>query len=71
MDLGLADRVYVPTGASLGLGLASARYLVDDRARAVVSSPSADRVEAAVSALGGPARARVMLPVDGGILRTP
>jgi 3-oxoacyl-[acyl-carrier protein] reductase len=57
MDLGLADRVYVLTGASRGLGFASARCLVDDGARVVVS-PSADRVEAAVSALGGPSRAR-------------
>jgi len=58
MDLGLADRVYVLTGASRGLGFATAQCLVDDGARVVVSSPSPDRVEAAVSALGGPAYAR-------------
>ena len=37
MDLGLADRVYVITGASRGLGLASARALVAEGARVVVA----------------------------------
>jgi 3-oxoacyl-[acyl-carrier protein] reductase len=52
MDLGLADRVYVLTGASKGLGFATARSLVADGAKVVVSSRSAQSVEAAVAELG-------------------
>ncbi|MGY1721242.1 MULTISPECIES: SDR family oxidoreductase [unclassified Blastococcus] len=52
MDLGLGGRGYLLTGASRGLGFATARALVDDGARVLVSSRSADSVDAAVSALG-------------------
>lgn len=52
MDLGLADRVYVVTGGTKGLGFATARCLVGDGARVVVSSRSSSSVDAAVSALG-------------------
>jgi 3-oxoacyl-[acyl-carrier protein] reductase len=61
MDLGLADRVYVLTGASRGLGFATAQALVADGARVVVSSRDADRVTAAVEHLGGPAHAVGMI----------
>ncbi|HEY8452013.1 MAG: SDR family oxidoreductase [Micromonosporaceae bacterium] len=54
MDLGLKDRVYVLTGASRGLGFATARELVADGARVVISSRDKDRVAAAVDELGGP-----------------
>jgi 3-oxoacyl-[acyl-carrier protein] reductase len=57
MDLGLADRVYILTGASKGLGYATAQALVADGARVVVSSRSEEQVRAAVAALGGPGRA--------------
>ncbi|MGC3861634.1 SDR family oxidoreductase [Micromonospora chersina] len=57
MDLGLADRVYVLTGASDGLGFATAEQLVADGARVVISSRAPDRVAAAVETLGGPERA--------------
>ena len=53
MDLGLKDQVYVVTGASAGLGFATAQVLVEEGARVVVCSRSADRVDAAVSLLGG------------------
>jgi 3-oxoacyl-[acyl-carrier protein] reductase len=53
MDLGLGGRGYLLTGASRGLGLATARALVDDGARVLVSSRSAASVDAAVTALGG------------------
>jgi len=55
MDLGLKDRVYVLTGASRGLGYATAAALVADGARVVISARDADRVAAAAEALGGQA----------------
>ncbi|WP_433829582.1 SDR family oxidoreductase [Actinoplanes sp. CA-015351] len=57
MDLGLAGRVYILTGASRGLGFATAQALVDDGARVVISSRSADHVAGAVADLGGPEHA--------------
>ncbi|MEV6490257.1 SDR family oxidoreductase [Actinoplanes sp. NPDC051633] len=52
MDLGLADRVYVLTGASRGLGFATAQSLVADGARVVVSARDKARVDDAVARLG-------------------
>src|SRR4051795_10585763 len=52
MDLGLGGRGYLLTGASRGLGFATARALVDDGARVLISSRSAEAVDAAVSSLG-------------------
>ncbi|GAB1690598.1 SDR family oxidoreductase [Krasilnikovia sp. M28-CT-15] len=57
MDLGLADRVYVLTGASRGLGFATAQALVADGAKVVVSARDDARVNAAIAQLGGPAAA--------------
>ncbi|GAB3297552.1 SDR family oxidoreductase [Parasphingorhabdus pacifica] len=56
MDLGLSGRCYLITGASKGLGFATARALVDEGANVVVSSSSEANVTAAVSALGDGAR---------------
>jgi 3-oxoacyl-[acyl-carrier protein] reductase len=53
MDLGLGGRSYLLTGASRGLGFATARALVDDGARVLISSRSADKVDAAAKELGG------------------
>lgn len=63
MDLGLADRVYVLTGASRGLGFATAQALVADGARVVISARDPDRVAAATDALGG-AGAAAGVPAD-------
>lgn len=52
MDLGLKDRVYIVTGASRGLGRATARALVAEGACVVVSSRSEVNVAAAVADLG-------------------
>ncbi|GAB3202263.1 SDR family oxidoreductase [Geodermatophilus arenarius] len=52
MDLGLGGRGYLLTGASRGLGLATARALVADGARVLVSSRSPESVSAAVAELG-------------------
>ncbi|MFU8875598.1 SDR family oxidoreductase [Micromonospora sp. SL4-19] len=57
MDLGLADRVYVLTGATRGLGFATAEQLVADGARVVIAARTPERVTEAVEALGGPQRA--------------
>jgi 3-oxoacyl-[acyl-carrier protein] reductase len=54
MDLGLRDRVYVVTGGSRGLGLASAQALVADGARVVLCSRDEERLSAAAAELGGP-----------------
>ncbi|GIJ47448.1 oxidoreductase [Virgisporangium aliadipatigenens] len=52
MDLGLDGRVYVLTGASKGLGFATAEALVGDGARVVISSRDQSTVDAAVERLG-------------------
>lgn len=52
MDLGLRDRVYLVTGASRGLGRATAETLVREGARVVVSSRDAEAVARAANALG-------------------
>ncbi|TDC74873.1 SDR family oxidoreductase [Streptomyces hainanensis] len=52
MDLGLADRVYVVTGGSKGLGYATAEALVADGARVVLAARDEGNVAAAVDRLG-------------------
>ncbi|WP_320777021.1 SDR family oxidoreductase [Streptomyces sp. CRN 30] len=52
MDLGLKDRVYVVTGATRGLGRASARELVADGAKVIVSGRDERTAAAAADALG-------------------
>jgi len=53
MDLGLGGRRFLLTGASRGLGFATARALVDDGARVLISSRSPESVATAVEGLGG------------------
>ncbi|WP_298552144.1 SDR family oxidoreductase [Streptomyces luteogriseus] len=52
MDLGLKDRVYVVTGATRGLGNATARALVADGAKVVVSGRDEKTVAEAAAELG-------------------
>ncbi|MFC7273126.1 SDR family oxidoreductase [Paractinoplanes rhizophilus] len=52
MDLGLDGRVYIITGGSRGLGYATARSLVADGARVVLSSRDPGQVGAAAESLG-------------------
>ncbi|MFH8476133.1 SDR family oxidoreductase [Streptomyces sp. NPDC018000] len=52
MDLGLKDRVYIVTGASRGLGNATARALAEDGARVIITGRDEKRVEAAAAELG-------------------
>jgi 3-oxoacyl-[acyl-carrier protein] reductase len=58
VDLGLGGRGYLLTGASRGLGFATARALVDDGARVVISSRSEEAVARAARELGGPPAAQ-------------
>lgn len=53
MDLGLSDHVYLVTGGTSGLGLATAQALVHEDARVVVSSRRRGSVDDAVTGLGG------------------
>ena len=53
MDLGLQDRVYVVTGASRGLGLATATALVEEGARVLMCGRDEERLQSAVASLGG------------------
>lgn len=52
MDLGLQDSVYVVTGATRGLGYATAKALVDEGARVIVSGRDAKNVKQTVDSLG-------------------
>jgi 3-oxoacyl-[acyl-carrier protein] reductase len=52
MDLGLEGRVALVTGASKGLGRATAAALVAEGARVAISSRSAERIEAAAAEIG-------------------
>ncbi|MFD5201651.1 SDR family oxidoreductase [Streptomyces sp. NPDC058375] len=53
MDLGLKDRVYIVTGATRGLGNATARSLVADGAKVIISGRDEKSVAEAAAELGG------------------
>lgn len=53
MDLGLDGRVYIVTGGSRGLGRATAEALAADGAKVVISSRDPEKVQTAVTELGG------------------
>ncbi|WP_338675753.1 SDR family oxidoreductase [Streptomyces sp. SCSIO 30461] len=55
MDLGLKDRVYIVTGATRGLGKASAHALAAEGARLVVTGRDQRTAEAAAAELGADA----------------
>lgn len=59
MDLDLAGRCFIVTGASRGLGFATARALVGEGAGVVVSSSDPDNTAAAARELGGSASGAV------------
>lgn len=56
MDLDLRDRVYLLTGATRGLGRATAEVLIREGAKLVISSRHEDAVAKAAAELGGPDR---------------
>ncbi|MBI1376032.1 MAG: SDR family oxidoreductase [Frankiales bacterium] len=57
MDLGLKDRVFVVTGGSRGLGLATAQGLVAEGAHVVLAARDQQALDEAVALLGGGASA--------------
>ncbi|MEU8684509.1 SDR family oxidoreductase [Streptomyces sp. NPDC048611] len=52
MDLGLTDRTYLVTGATRGLGFATARELVADGAHVVITGRTEESASAAAASLG-------------------
>jgi 3-oxoacyl-[acyl-carrier protein] reductase len=64
MDLGLTDRVFVITGGSRGLGLATAQSLVAEGARVVIAARDQAALDSAISNLGSDSA--VGLPADLG-----
>ena len=68
MDLGLRDRVFLVTGASSGLGRATAEQLVSEGARVVVSARHQDSLLEVADALGD---ACVAVAADNADERTP
>jgi 3-oxoacyl-[acyl-carrier protein] reductase len=63
MDLGLQDRVYIVTGASRGLGLATATVLAEEGARVVLCARDEARLQEATETLNAGDRA-MALPGD-------
>lgn len=68
MDLQIADKVFVVTGGSKGLGFATARCLIAEGAKVVISSREQGAVDSALDALGPGA---VGLAADNGNPDTP
>lgn len=75
MDLGLADRVVVVTGASKGIGYACAEAFAHEHARVVLVSRSADNLDLALARLPATRHAPTaqasyvtgaIVPMDGG-----
>ncbi len=62
MDLGLDGRVYIVTGASRGLGYATAAALVADGARVVINARDEASLQQAAQTLGG---GDMALPISG------
>ena len=54
MDLGLKDKVAVVTGSSKGLGLATAKVLLEEGAKVVITSRSQENLESAAVKFGKP-----------------
>ena len=63
MDLGLSGKVFLVTGASRGLGFATAQSLVAEGAKVVVSARNETALAEAVKALGDQERA-IGVPAD-------
>jgi 3-oxoacyl-[acyl-carrier protein] reductase len=60
MDLGMKDKVAVIAGASKGLGFATAKVLLEEGAKVVISSRSAENLQKAAEKLGNPQNLKVV-----------
>ncbi|MGH9308119.1 MAG: SDR family NAD(P)-dependent oxidoreductase [Vicinamibacterales bacterium] len=68
MDLGLTDKVAIVTGSSRGLGLASARALVDEGCRVCICARGADRLaEAAIEVEAVARRPNMVIAVQADV----
>jgi 3-oxoacyl-[acyl-carrier protein] reductase len=65
MDLGIAGKTALVTGASKGLGLGVAATLVEEGVRVAISSRSADAIEAAAARIGAVPFVHDASDVDG------
>src|SRR3954454_13750013 len=65
MDLGLTDKVALVTGASRGLGRATAAALAAEGARVAISSRSRERIEEAAQAIGATGFVHDSADLDG------
>ncbi|MCY3821717.1 MAG: SDR family NAD(P)-dependent oxidoreductase, partial [Gammaproteobacteria bacterium] len=63
MDLQLAGKIALVTGSSRGLGLASARALLDEGCRVAICGRGAERLEEAAAALRRAGAPEDVLPV--------
>jgi NADP-dependent 3-hydroxy acid dehydrogenase YdfG len=59
----MADKVFLITGASTGIGAATARHAANARFRVVLAARSQDKLDALAAELGGPERA-LAVPCD-------
>lgn len=64
MDLGIANRVYIVTGGSAGIGKATAEILVQEGASVVLSARGADRLDSVVEQLTAAGGTVVGVPTD-------
>jgi len=65
MNLDLQDRVYIVSGASRGLGYATAEELVADGARVFIASRAQESIDTAAIALEAPDRATFFASTRG------
>lgn len=64
MDLGISGRRALITGGDSGIGFQTARHLLDEGARVVLTDQFPDRLDAAVDRLGGPSDTVAGFPAD-------
>ena len=64
MDLGLRNRIAVVTGGTSGIGLATARLLLEEGARVAICGRNLERLTSAQAALGASPSSLLAVPCD-------